>query len=246
MWLIETLQCLFVSCSSPRNSESLASSVNINRSSGHNYSSIPVVCWHGVNDDAKSCDMIFRTLSEDVYTLSIQIGESLEVDKYNSVFMEMMEQVDQGCQTIVSDPQLVEGYHGVGISQGGLLLRGVAQLCPDPPMRSLVTIGSPHQGIFGLPKCSNSNEFDECTLVRNFLSKGAYIPWIQDLIAPAQYWHDPLQEQEFTDISKYLAIINNQQDVMNETIKNNFLNLKNFVMILWKDDTFIIPKVYQF
>lgn len=38
--------------------------------------------------------MIFRTLSEDVYTLSIQIGESLEVDKYNSVFMEMMEQVD--------------------------------------------------------------------------------------------------------------------------------------------------------
>ena len=37
--------------------------------------------------------MIFRTLSEDVYTLSIQIGESLEVDKYNSVFMEMMEQV---------------------------------------------------------------------------------------------------------------------------------------------------------
>ena len=93
MWLIETLQCLFVSCSSQINSESLASSVNINRSSGHNYSSIPVVCWHGVNDDAKSCDMIFRTLSEDVYTLSIQIGESLEVDKYNSVFMEMMEQV---------------------------------------------------------------------------------------------------------------------------------------------------------
>ena len=37
--------------------------------------------------------MIFRTLPEDVYTLSIQIGESLEADKYNSVFMEMMEQV---------------------------------------------------------------------------------------------------------------------------------------------------------
>ena len=73
----------------------------------------------------------------------------------------------------------MEGYHGVGISQGGLLLRGLAQMCPDPRMRSLVTIGSPHQGIFGLPKCFNSNEFDECTLVRDFLSKGAYIPWIQ-------------------------------------------------------------------
>ena len=67
-----------------------------------------------------------------------------------------------------------------------------------------------------------------------------------DLIAPAQYWHDPLQEQQFKDISKFLAIVNNQQDVRNETIKNNFMKLENFVMILWKDDTFIIPKVSYF
>ena len=44
---------------------------------------------------------------------------------------------------------------------------------PFPRMRTLVTIGTPHQGIFGLPKCTNSDVFDECTLIRDFLSQGA-------------------------------------------------------------------------
>ena len=44
-------------------------------------------------------------------------------------------------------------------------------------------------------------------------------------------------------MSKYLAIINNDQDEKNETIKENLTQLENFVMIQWKNDTFIKPKV---
>ena len=58
-------------------------------------------------------------------------------------------------------------------------LLGIAELCPEPPIRNLITIGSPHQGIFGLPRCHNTDVFDECTVMRDILSKGAYIPWIQ-------------------------------------------------------------------
>jgi len=42
--------------------------------------------------------------------------------------------------------RLTEGYHGLGFSQGALFLRGLAQTCAGPPMRSLVSIGGPHQG----------------------------------------------------------------------------------------------------
>ena len=82
---------------------------------------------------------------------------------------------------ISSDPLLESGYNAVGLSQGGLLLRAVAQLCPEPRMKTLVTVGSPHQGIFGLPKCKDDDVFDECTVVRDFLSQGAYIQWIQGI-----------------------------------------------------------------
>ena len=46
-----------------------------------------------VNDNAASCDQVFATLPNETYTLAIQLGNTLEADKYNSVFMGMMEQV---------------------------------------------------------------------------------------------------------------------------------------------------------
>ena len=189
MWLVETLSrlsCLFLTCTSTNKSDETI----------FNNSTLPVVCWHGVNDDSQSCDQVFQTLPNDTYTLSVQIGDSLEEDKYNSVFMDMISQVtslDQqhlrivckvlrGCEIVGEDKYLKDGFNAVGLSQGGLLLRGVAQLCPELRMRSLVTMGSPHQGIFGLPKCKDDDVFDECTLVRDFLSQGAYISWIQGAI----------------------------------------------------------------
>ena len=37
-------------------------------------------------------------------------------------------------------------------------------------------------------------------IMRELLSKGAYVPWIQDLITPAQYWHDPLNNTAFLEV----------------------------------------------
>lgn len=120
-----------------------------------------------------------------------------------------------------------EGFNAVGISQGGLLLRfapthnahwhvilprvsrGLAERCPVP-MKTLITFGSPHQGVFGVPHCvETTDSYLLCELVRQLISlgeahncfvhhpqpgpcSGAYIPWIQDLVATAQYWHDPI------------------------------------------------------
>ena len=71
----------------------------------------------------------------------------------------------------------------------------------------------------------------------------SFLYFILDLIAPAQYWHDPLQAEKFREMSKYLAIINNDQYQKNDTIKENLTQLENFVMIQWKNDTFIKPQV---
>lgn len=50
-------------------------------------------------------------------------------------------QVAQACKQIRQDPDLVDGYHAIGFSQGGQFLRAVAQRCPDPPMKILVSLG---------------------------------------------------------------------------------------------------------
>ena len=50
--------------------------------------------------------------------------------------------------------------------------------------RNLVTFGSPHQGVFGVPECQAWVGDPVlgpalCELVRRLLNMGAYIPWIQ-------------------------------------------------------------------
>ena len=134
-------------------------------------------------------------------------------------------------------------------TQGGLMMRGVVQRCPQPPMRfvQLTTDKGPwhcflstaqEPGHFWLasPGCiwdtwvrgrgtcctwffSCSQIFSLqvgnpllCELARQLISLGAYEPWIQvcdscktlsnlstqqDLVAPAQYWHDPFNQTHF-------------------------------------------------
>ena len=115
-----------------------------------------------------------------------------------------------------------------------------------------------------------------CELVRQLISLGAYEPWIQvwesfenllmtqDLVAPAQYWHDPFNQTHFLVFnnrlrcwpvlspliwkavqsgSHYLADLNNEREWKNETYKEVLAGLENLVLVMWDGDTTIVPKV---
>lgn len=59
-----------------------------------------------------------------------------------------------------------------------LCRRALAQRCPDPPMRNLVSLGGQHQGVFGLPRCPESSGV--CDKVRRLLEIGAYVEFVQN------------------------------------------------------------------
>ena len=67
------------------------------------------------------------------------------------------------------------------------------------------------------------------------------IVFILDLIAPAQYWHDPFNHTDFLNGSIYLADINNEREAKTDEYRENLLRLENFVMVRWRDETTIIP-----
>ena len=65
------------------------------------------------------------------------------------------------CEVLLSSE--VRSYDGS--VQGGQFLRAVAQRCPQPQMRNLITFGAQHQGVFGFPNCPG--EMDPfCDIVR--------------------------------------------------------------------------------
>jgi palmitoyl-protein thioesterase len=147
--------------------------------------------------------------------------------------MSSVNQVEHVCNTIKSDPKLANGYYGIGLSQGGLLIRGLAQRCPEVPIKGLVTYGAPSNGIFGIPDCLETvDSYDLCELARQLLAAAAYDPELQHLVAPAQYWRDPLNHTEFINRSMFLSDLDNLKPEKNQEYKRIITSLENFVMIL--------------
>lgn len=208
----------------------------------------PLVIWHGMGD---TCCFPFsmgriKTLVEEripgIYVRSLMIGDSIIVDEEHGYFGNVNDQVTEVCEKIGNDLQLQGGYHAMGFSQGGQFLRAVAQRCPHPPVKSLVTFGGQHQGVFGLPSCpASASQSHTCEYIRKMLNYGAYSSWIQNKLVQAQYWHDPLNEEEYHNKSIFLADINSENG-LNDEYRTNLKKLDNFVMVKFLTDTMVVPQ----
>lgn len=206
----------------------------------------PIVLWHGIGDTCCNplsiggfTDYLVKQLNG-TKVLSLKIGSNFLDEMKNSYLMNSNDQVAEACGIIQADPDLKNGYHAIGFSQGGQFLRAVAQRCPSPPMRNLVSLGGQHQGVFGFPKCPGAS-VTLCEYVRKMLDYGAYWSWIQSEIVPAQYWHDPNDEDNYKAKSIFLADINNEQKV-NQSYKDNLSKLEKLILVQFGADTVVQPK----
>lgn len=205
----------------------------------------PIVLWHGMGD---TCCYPFsmgriKSLLEskipEVYVHSVMIGSNIFEDAWGGYFGNVNEQVEDVCEMIACNEKLKNGYHAVGFSQGGQFLRAVAQRCPVPRMKTLVSIGGQQQGVDGIPYCPEHDRL--CDKIRRLLSRGAYDNFVQNHVVQAQYWHDPVNGSEYKEKSIFLADINNENDI-NETYKENLLKLENFVLVKFVNDSMVQPR----
>ncbi|XP_072103286.1 palmitoyl-protein thioesterase 1 [Mobula birostris] len=205
----------------------------------------PLVIWHGMGDSCcnpLSMGFIKKVVEENIpgiYVLSLEIGNSIEEDIENGFFMNVNEQVELVCHILSKDKKLQNGYNSMGFSQGGQFLRAVAQRCPSPAMKNLISIGGQHQGVYGLPHCPGASS-KICNLIRKLLNFGAYRSPIQDHLVQAEYWHDPLNEELYRNKSVFLADINQERGI-NGSYKENLMKLHKFVMVKFLRDTMVLP-----
>jgi len=208
----------------------------------------PTVLWHGMGD---TCCYPFsmgkiQELIEDnlpgIYVYSIEVGDSLEADAWNSYFMNVNDQIDYVCAKLKNDTNLANGFNAFGFSQGGQFLRAYVERCNDPPVYNLISVGGQHQGIFGLPEClGNSSEI--CEIVRKLLNIGAYNEFVQPHLVQAEYWHDPLNEEEYVEKCIFLPDINNENNATkNATYKQNFMSLNHLTLVKFTEDTVVQPR----
>ena len=64
---------------------------------------------------------------------------------------------------------------------------------------------------------------------------------MQEHLVQAEYWHDPLQEDQYRQYSQFLAEIN-QENVFNQTYKDNLSKIKNLVLVKFNQDSMVVPR----
>ncbi|VDL86919.1 unnamed protein product [Schistocephalus solidus] len=101
------------------------------------------------------------------------------MDRLNTYFMPINTQLAQACEIVHSNKNLSQGFHLIGFSQGGLFVRALVQRCPPAKVGSVISIGGPQEGVFGLPSCPDTSSRVFCNVIRSILTRVAYVDIIQ-------------------------------------------------------------------
>ncbi|EPZ31875.1 alpha/beta-hydrolase [Rozella allomycis CSF55] len=155
-----------------------------------------------------------------VVVRSIRIGENSYDDYRHSYFDNLNRQVfnfniiykvDEICAQLKMDQNLKDGFHAIGFSQGGQIMRAYVQRCNSPKVTNLITFGAQHQGINTAPYCFNDTS-GLCPIVSRAISSSVYVPWVRENIVQAQYFKDLKNLTPYLKYNKFLADINNDHD----------------------------------
>ncbi|KAL7421573.1 hypothetical protein Q5752_003342 [Cryptotrichosporon argae] len=176
----------------------------------------PLVIWHGLGDTALSdgiSDFVNRVKQkyDGIYIHSARIPpDGTPDDERKAGFWgNAEEQGDQGCEQIKAIPELSDGFDAIGFSQGGLFLRHYAQFCDGPPVKNLITFGTPHYGIAALIPCPTPPTLS-CLLAARAARGGIYTAWAQSHIIQAAYFRDTDRLDEFYGVNTFVRDLNGE------------------------------------
>lgn len=210
---------------------------------------IPLVIWHGLGDSydgegIKQVGELAEEINPGTFVYTVKVGTDPNTDRSATFFGNVTTQLEQVCEALATHPILstAPAIDAIGFSQGGQFLRGYVERCNSPPVRSLVTYGSQHNGIVEFKACGDSDLL--CKGAMALLRFNTWSGFVQNRLVPAQYYRDPepAQYEKYLESSNFLADINNERELKNARYKKNLASLANFVMVMFEDDTTVIPK----
>jgi palmitoyl-protein thioesterase len=198
----------------------------------------PVVIMHGIKDTNASMAHMKQLIEQKlpgVYVRALEITSEL-----GSIFTGIDTQVELACQALAADPKLAGGINVIGVSQGGILMRGYLERCNKPPVKNFVAWLSPQMGVYGVPLVG---QYEYLNVTLDAIADCCiYEDWAQGLFSFAGYWRDPYALQTYFKQKIFLSDINNERDEKNPIYKQRIISLENFIMGYSSEDTVLIPR----
>jgi len=190
---------------------------------------IPIIGIHGIFSNTTLLDDFAKFISNGTNRQFINLEYGI-FEKLASI-TPLYDQINDLCTMMYfnKDIRNAEQVDFVGLSQGGLIMKGLIQQCSWLNVRYFVTIVTPNAGIY-YPN-NNINE------LINFYSEES-----QKHLSFAGYYRDPTKYLTYLLNSEFLAKANNElftvESVMN---KQQILKLKNHMTVYSINDTVVSP-----
>ncbi|KAM4058860.1 palmitoyl protein thioesterase domain-containing protein [Hirsutella rhossiliensis] len=210
---------------------------------------LPLVIWHGLGDSfagdgVREVAALADAVHPGTYVHTVALGKDPAADRYATWYGNLTDQVQAVCDALAAHPILstAPAVDALGFSQGGQFLRAYVERCNAPPVRSLVTFGSQHNGIVEFRACGPADWL--CRGAMLLLRYSTWSSFVQGRLVPAQYFRDPADLQPYLDNSNFLADINNERGPArrNDTYRRNLARLANFVLYMFDADTTVVPR----
>ncbi|CAL6011445.1 Palmitoyl-protein_thioesterase [Hexamita inflata] len=201
---------------------------------------VPIVLLHGFSQTVKDIEPmaeILRQALPDTYIKCCEIGNGDD----STVIMTVKSQIHELSKCIQNDPQLANGFVGLGYSNGGYIMRGYLELYNDKkvPMKRLVTLSSPLGGFF-CGKHSPCYTFGELPFFAYLCTELEYTTFVQDVIGPSNYWRDPYNIEKYLEGALSLPELDNLRNFQ-EQKRRNFMSVDKIVLFGSPKDGAISP-----